>query len=77
MKRRISLVFLSMLLLFAALLPAQACALCSYIDPVSALVFAAVFLGETMSIVQVLGAVFIIGGAAFGSVLCSAKPSVD
>ena len=70
---------LALTLYFSAVrvLPAQACALCSYIDPVSALVFAAVFLGETMSIVQVLGAVFIIGGAAFGSVLCSAKPSVD
>lgn len=47
-------------------LPGQSVAMCSYIDPVSSLLIAAVVLGERMSIVQIIGAVLIIGGAAFG-----------
>lgn len=47
-------------------LPGQSVAMCSYIDPVSSLLIAAVVLGERMSIVQIVGAVLIIGGAAFG-----------
>ena len=37
-----------------------------YIDPLSALVFSALLLGERLSPVQLLGAVLILGGAAFG-----------
>ena len=47
-------------------LPAQSVALISYVDPVSALVFSAVFLHEAMTPFQILGAVLIIGGAIFG-----------
>ena len=47
-------------------LPGQSVAMCSYIDPVSSLLIAAVALGERMSVVQVIGAFLIIGGAAFG-----------
>ena len=47
-------------------IPGQSVALLSYIDPVSALFFAAVFLQEAMSPVQILGAVLIIGGALLG-----------
>ncbi len=47
-------------------LPGQSVAMCSYIDPVSSLLIAAIALGERMSIVQIIGAVLIIGGAAFG-----------
>ena len=47
-------------------LPGQSVALISYVDPVSALLFSAVLLGETMTPVQLLGAVLIIGGAMFG-----------
>ena len=56
------------LLYFSGLqkLPAQSAALISYVDPVSALVFSALFLHETMTPVQILGAVLIIGGAVFG-----------
>ena len=59
---------LAYLLYFSALqkLPAQSAALISYIDPVSALVFSAIFLHESMTPVQILGAVLIIGGAVFG-----------
>ena len=45
-------------------LPAQTAAIFSYIDPVSALVFSAVFLGERLSIQGMTGAVMIIGAAA-------------
>lgn len=48
------------------ILPGQSVAVCSYIDPVSSLLIAAAFLGERMSLLQLAGAVFIIGGAAFG-----------
>ena len=42
----------------------QSIALLSYIDPVSALVFSAVFLQEPMSLLNLLGALRIIGSAA-------------
>ena len=47
-------------------LPGQSVALISYVDPVSALLFSAVLLHESLSPLQVLGAVLIIGGAMFG-----------
>ncbi len=47
-------------------LPAQSAALLSYADPVSALFFSATVLHESMTGLQVLGAVLILGGAAFG-----------
>ena len=59
---------LAYLLYFSGLqrLPAQSVALISYIDPVSALFFSACFLHESMSPLQLVGAVLIIGGAALG-----------
>ena len=59
---------LAYLLYFSGLqkLPAQSVALISYVDPVSALLFSAVLLHETMTPVQMLGAVLILGGAVFG-----------
>ena len=59
---------LAYLLYFSGLqkLPGQSVALISYIDPVSALIFSAVLLHETMTPIQMLGAVLIIGGAMFG-----------
>lgn len=47
-------------------LSGQSVALISYLDPVSALVFSALFLHEAMTPLQLLGAVLIIGGAVFG-----------
>lgn len=44
-------------------LPVQTVAVCGYLEPLSAVIFAVIFLGETMHIPQVIGAVFIIGGA--------------
>jgi drug/metabolite transporter (DMT)-like permease len=59
---------LAYLLYFSGLqrLPAQSLALISYVDPVSALLFSALFLGESMTAPQLLGAVLIIGGALLG-----------
>ena len=47
-------------------LPGQSVALISYVDPVSALVFSALLLHETMTPLQMLGALLIIGGALLG-----------
>lgn len=46
-------------------LPVQTVAICGYLEPLSAVVFAVVFLKETMSPAQIIGAAFIIGGAMF------------
>jgi drug/metabolite transporter (DMT)-like permease len=43
-------------------LPAQTVSICGYLEPFSALVFAAVFLGEELSSLQILGAALILGG---------------
>ena len=47
-------------------LPARAAALFGYVDPVSALIFSAVFLGDRMGALQIAGAVLVFAGAAFG-----------
>ena len=45
---------------------AQTVSILGYIEPLSALLFATFFLHERLSIVQGIGAVLILGGAAFG-----------
>lgn len=59
---------LAYLLYFSGMqnLPAHSVALLSYVEPVSALLFAALFLQEAMSPIQLLGAVLILGGALLG-----------
>jgi drug/metabolite transporter (DMT)-like permease len=47
-------------------LPVQTVATCCYLDPLSALIFSAIFLGEALSFAQIVGAMLILGGAAFG-----------
>lgn len=47
-------------------LSVQSVAVLGYLEPLSAVVMAAVALGEAMSIAQVIGAALILGGAAFG-----------
>jgi drug/metabolite transporter (DMT)-like permease len=49
-------------------LSGQSVALLSYVDPVSALLFSAIFLHEAMTPVQIIGSVLIIGGAIFGEI---------
>ncbi|MCM1159437.1 MAG: DMT family transporter [Clostridium sp.] len=46
-------------------LPIQTVAVCGYLEPLSAVIFAAIFLKEIMSIPQAIGAVLIIGGMVF------------
>lgn len=62
---------IALLIYFSSMqvLPAQTVALCSYVDPASALFFAALFLGDRLSALQWLGALLIIGGAAAPHVL--------
>jgi len=45
-------------------LKAQTVAVCGYIEPVSAVIMAMAFLGESMSMLQVFGALLVIAGAA-------------
>ncbi|MFI3171360.1 MAG: DMT family transporter [Eubacteriales bacterium] len=47
-------------------LPAQSVALCSYIDPVSAILLSAIVLQEQLVGLQIIGAILILGGAAMG-----------
>src|SRR5262249_15659317 len=47
-------------------LPVQTVAILGYLEPLSALFFSDAFLGESLSFLQVMGAVLILGGAAFG-----------
>jgi drug/metabolite transporter (DMT)-like permease len=47
-------------------LPVQTVAISGYLEPFSALVFSAVLLGETLSLMQIVGAALILGGAMFG-----------
>lgn len=56
-----------------AKLPVQTVAVCGYLEPLSAVFFSAVLLGEKMSIIQVIGAVCIIGGAMIGELVKSKK----
>lgn len=46
-------------------LPVQTVAICGYIEPLSAVLFSVILLGEQMNILQIIGAVLIIGGAVF------------
>lgn len=46
-------------------LPIQTVAVCGYLEPLSAVIFAVVLLKETMNFPQIIGALFIIGGAVF------------
>ena len=48
-------------------LPAGVVAVCGYLEPLSALMFSAIFLHERLTAVQLLGAFLIIGGAAFAA----------
>ena len=49
-------------------LPAASVAICGYLEPVSALVFAGMFLQERLTVMQIIGAALIICGAAFGEI---------
>ncbi len=46
-------------------LPVQTVAVCSYLDPLTAVLLSAMLLGEPMGALQLLGAICILGGAIF------------
>lgn len=48
-------------------LPAQTVAICGYLEPLSAVLLSLIFLHEIMQPLQIIGAVFIIGGAVIGA----------
>ena len=50
-------------------LPVQTVAVCGYLEPLSAVVFATLLLGEHMTLIQILGAACIIGGAMVGELV--------
>ena len=54
-------------------LPVQTVAVCGYLEPLSAVLFSAVFLKETMMALQVVGAALILGGAVFAECKRSRK----
>lgn len=57
-------------------LPVQTVSILGYLEPLSALFFAAAFLGEALSVWQSIGAALILGGAAFGQ-LFRQKPALS
>ncbi|MFY3790397.1 DMT family transporter [Ureibacillus sp. MALMAid1270] len=56
-------------------LPVQSVSILGYLEPLSALVFSAVILGETLGLVQIVGALLILGGAAYGELFKSKMKS--
>lgn len=46
-------------------IPVQSVSILGYLEPLSAVILSVLLLGETMSIPQMIGAVLILGGAAF------------
>lgn len=57
-----------------AKLPVQTIAVCGYLEPLSAVVFASILLHEKMTIVQMIGALCIIGGAMIGELVQIKQP---
>ncbi len=47
-------------------LPVQTVAICGYLEPLSAVLFSVVVLGEVLALPQAIGAICILGGAAVG-----------
>jgi drug/metabolite transporter (DMT)-like permease len=56
-------------------LPGQTVALCCYLDPLSALIVSVLFLNERLTAIQIIGAIFILGGALLGELKLRNKRS--
>ena len=54
-------------------LPVQAVAICGYLEPLSAVLFSVLLLGEKTLSLQIIGAVPIIGSAAFDEYMSGKK----
>jgi len=50
-------------------LPVQTVAVCGYLEPLSAILFSAILLDEKLTVLQIVGAVLIIGGAMCGELI--------
>ena len=50
-------------------LSATTVSVCGYIEPLSAVIFSVILLGEKLTFIQVIGAVFIMGGAILSETL--------
>ncbi len=57
-------------------LKVQTVAICGYLEPLSAVLFSVIFLKETMSPLQIIGAVLIIGGAMCGELIKTNKNTI-
>lgn len=58
-------------------LSAQTVSICGYLEPLSALFFSALFLGERLTLPQWAGAAMILGGAAFAELTAAKKHPVE
>jgi len=58
-------------------LPVQTVSICGYLEPLSAVLLSAVILGETMHIVQIIGAVLILCGAAGSELIKQEKTKLN
>ncbi|MBQ2113582.1 MAG: DMT family transporter, partial [Selenomonadales bacterium] len=47
-------------------LPVRTVSICGYIEPIAAVVFSMLLLGESLSLVQLIGGVLVLGGAVYG-----------
>jgi drug/metabolite transporter (DMT)-like permease len=54
-------------------LPVQTVAICGYLEPLSALLFSVIILGETLNSVQIAGTILILCGSAFGELFSPKK----
>lgn len=50
-------------------LDGQSIAILSYIDPISAVFISAIFLGETMTLIQIIGGLLILGSTFLGEII--------
>lgn len=58
-------------------LPIQSVSILGYLEPLSAVVFSLVILGEILTAIQLVGAFFILGGAAFAELYRSKKSRAE
>ncbi len=56
-------------------LPVQTVAVCGYLEPLSAVMFSAIMLDERLTVLQLIGAALIIGGAMLGELYKSSPKS--
>lgn len=58
-------------------LPAQTIAVCGYLEPLSAVIFSAIFLHELLTSAQIMGGAMILGGAIFCEVIRNGSNAND